>query len=57
MKRKSLVGTRQQKYASEYCDCNHDYDYFGNVIEYDYFLANVIEYEYDELLKIVNDYT
>ena len=27
------------------CDCNHDYDYFSNVIDYDYF-GNVIDYDY-----------
>ena len=39
-------------------ECNHDYDYFGNVIEYNYdylaFLINVIEYRYS---KFVDDYT
>ena len=40
------------------CKCNHDYDYFGNVIEHDYleFLTNIIEYEYD-YLKVVDDYS
>ena len=32
-------------------DCNQNYDYFSNVIEYDYdylaFLTKVFEYEYD----------
>ena len=41
-----LFGPGQQKYAQVNCDC--DYDYFDNVIEYDYFafLTNVIEYKY-----------
>ena len=49
------------------CDCNHDYDYFGNVIDYDYFgnviehdylafLTNTIQFKYD-YSKVVDDYT
>ena len=42
------------------CYCNHDNNYFGNVIEYDYiylsFLTNLIEYEYS-YSKIIADYT
>ena len=40
------------------CDCNHNYDYFGNVIKHDYSacLTKIIEYEYD-YSKVVDDYT
>ena len=49
------------------CECNHDYDYFVNVINYKYFsnviehnyldfLTNIIQFEYD-YSNVVNDCT
>ena len=49
------------------CDCNHDYDYYDNVIGYNYFgsvtehdylafLTNIIQFKYD-YSKVVDNYT